>query len=66
MKLLKDITSCYEQTMLVLSTLKHLGYDMSKVSHQVVPGGHCKYVTASDEAGESVFGKLVYDFLSKL
>lgn len=61
-----DIASRYEQTMLVLSTLKHLGYDMSRVSHQVVPGGHCKYVKAIDENGESVFGKLVFAFLSKL
>lgn len=61
-----DIPSRFEQTMLVLSTMKHLGYDMSRVSHQVVHGKHCQYVKACDDNGRSVFGKLVFDFLSAL
>ena len=61
-----DIASRYEQTMLVLSTLRHFKYDMSTVSHQVLEGRHCWYITAKDEAGDSVLGKLVLDFLNKL
>ena len=60
-----DIASRYEQTMLVLSTLKHFKHDMSKVSHQVLEGRHCWYITAKDENGDSVLGKLVLDFLNK-
>jgi len=61
-----DIASRYEQTMLVLSTLRHFKYDMSTVSHQVLAGKHCWYITAKDEAGDSVLGKLVLEFISKL
>ena len=61
-----DIASRYEQTMLVLSTLRHFKHDMSKVSHQVLEGRHCWYITDKDEAGDSVLGKLVLDFLNKL
>ena len=43
-----------------------LGYDMSRVSHQVIHGKHCQYVKAYDDNGQSVFGKLVFDFLSAL
>ena len=61
-----DIPSRYEQTMLVMSTLRHFKHDMSKVSYQVLEGRHCWYITAKDEAGDSVLGKLVLDFLNKL
>ena len=61
-----DMANRYEQTMLVLGTLKHLGYDMSKVSHQVMHGKHCQYVRELDENGESVFGKLALAFFSQL
>ena len=61
-----DIASRYEQTMLVLSTLRHFKYDMSTVSHQVLEGKHCWYITARDEAGDSVLGKLVLEFISRL
>jgi len=61
-----DIANRYEQTMLVLGTMKHLGYDMSKVSHQMMHGKHCKYVTKLDENGESIFGKMTLEFFQKL
>ena len=61
-----DIANRYEQTMLVLGTLKHLGYDMSRVSHQVMHSKHCRYVRELDENGESVFGKLALDYFTTL
>lgn len=61
-----DIPSRYEQTMLVMSTMKHLGYDMSKVSYQVMHSKHTRYVQKLDEDGESVYGKIIYGFLSHL
>lgn len=61
-----DMANRYEQTMLVLGTLKHLGYDMTKVSYQIMHGKHCQYVRELDENGESVFGKLAMAFFSTL
>lgn len=60
-----DIENRYEQTMLVMGTLKHLGYDMSRVSYRVMHGKHCQYVIGLDENGESVFGRITLDFLKK-
>lgn len=60
-----DIPSRYEQTMLVMSTMKHLGYDMSSVSYEVLHGKHCRYIMEKDENGDSVLGKLVLNFLSR-
>ena len=61
-----DMENRYEQTMLVLSTLRHFRYDFSKISHTVMHGKHCSYVGAVDAAGESVFGKLVFDFIERV
>lgn len=61
-----DMENRFEQTMLVLSTLKHFGYDMSKISHTVMHGKHCHYVGAVDGNGESVFGKLAFDFIERV
>ena len=56
----------YEQTMLVLSTLKHFRYDMSKISYEVLHGTHCHQVGAVDENGESVFGKMILSFIQSV
>ena len=61
-----DIANRYEQTMLVLGTLKHLGYDMSRVSYRVMHGKHCQYVRELDEKGESIFGKMTLEFFQSL
>ena len=45
-----DMENRYEQTMLVLSTLKHFRYDLSKVELKVMHGRHCHY-TAYIEGG---------------
>lgn len=58
-----DMKNRYEQTMLVLSTMRHFGYDESKYSCQVMHGTHCKHDTAMDENGESVFGKIICGFI---
>ena len=56
-----DIASRYEQTMLVLSTLKHFGYDQSKIDLKVMHGNHTKY--GVNEKGESIFGVTVYEYI---
>ena len=59
-----DIQNRYEQTMLLLSTLKHFGYE-GLAQLQQMHGGHCAYVKAVDENGDSVFGKLICQFIVK-
>ena len=56
-----DMKNRYEQTMLVLSTLSHYGYE--HYDHVVMHGSHCEYLRKIDESGEPVFGKMIYDFL---
>lgn len=62
----KDMENRYEQTMLVLSTLRHFGYDESKIKYQLMHGKHCEHCPAKDENGDSVFGKIIFDFISSV
>ena len=56
-----DIKNRYEQTMLLLSTLSHFGYQ--NYDHIVMHGKHCEYLHKTDENGRNVFGQMVYDFI---
>ena len=60
-----DMKCRYEQTMLMIATLKHFGYDEEKISLSVQHGTHCHYIHELDENGVSKFGKIVYDFINK-
>ena len=62
----KDMENRYEQTMLVLSTLKHFRYDLSKIKLKVMHGGHCMHCSAKEEDGTSVFGKIIFDYISEV
>ena len=57
-----DMQNRYEQTMLVMSTLKHFGLD-GNAKLQVMHSTHCGYVGKVDENGVSIFGKLISDFI---
>ena len=61
-----DMQNRYEQTVLMMSTLKHFGYDSSKIKLQLIHGGHCEHCWAKDKDGTSVFGKIIFDFISEL
>ena len=58
-----DMENRYEQTQLLVSTLKHFGHIFPKVQLKVMAGRHCSYVDAADGIGESVFGKIIIDFI---
>jgi len=60
-----DMPGRYEQTMLLIHTLKHFEYDEQDTQLLVMHGSHCAYVRALDDVEESVFGKLMLDFISK-
>ena len=57
-----DMQNRYEQTMLLVSTLKHFGHT-ENVQLQVMASTHCAYVGKADEHGESIFGNLVHQFI---
>lgn len=58
-----DMQNRYEQTMLMLSTLKH--FECSSVKIKVMHGAHCEYVRKLDENGKSVFGQIIYEFINE-
>ena len=58
-----DIKNRYEQTVLMLSTLKHFGYAQEKIKFKLLHGTHCAHCSAIEEDGTSVFGKIIYDFI---
>ena len=60
-----DMKNRYEQTQLVLSTLKHFDYDQDTVEYCLMHSTHCRYNAELDENGESVFGKIIADFVEK-
>ncbi len=57
-----DIVNRYEQTMLLMSTLKHFGHT-EHVSLKVMHGKHCAYVKAVDENSNSVLGQIALEFI---
>ena len=59
-----DIENRYEQTMLMLRTLKHFNYDESKIKLKIMEGKHCEYVSKVID-NESVFGKIIYEFIKE-
>lgn len=58
-----DIKNRYEQTMLVLSTMKHFGYE--GYDHILMHGKHTEYVGKFDENEQSIFGQMLYDFIER-
>ena len=60
-----DMENRYEQTMLMVSTLKHFGYDLTKIELEVLSGKHCAIVKQRDESGNNVLGKRIEQFILK-
>jgi hypothetical protein len=60
----RDMKGRYEQTMLMLATLKHCEY--TNYDHVLMHGTHCEYCNKLDENGVTVLGQMVYDFVEKV
>ncbi len=58
-----DMENRYEQTMLLKSTMKHFGLE-KHMNLKVMHGTHCQYV-CQEAGGESIFGKIIYEFILK-
>ncbi len=59
-----DMECRYEQTMLMVATLKHFGYGSDKIKMKVMHGNHCGYIFEPPIHGESAFGKEIFDFIT--
>ncbi|MBQ7573897.1 MAG: alpha/beta hydrolase [Clostridia bacterium] len=57
-----DMENRYEQIQLTVSTMKHFGHDTAL---EVLCGAHCEHVSKLDCNGESVFGKIIYKYITK-
>ena len=60
-----DMVNRFEQTGVLMTALRHFGYDMGKVSYTLMNGKHCAYCKAFTEDGESVFGRMILDFIER-
>jgi len=61
-----DIENRLEQTALMMSTMKHFGYDMSKVHYKLMNSTHCAYRRKFDENNKNELGKVIIEFIKKL
>ena len=60
-----DMPGRYEQTMLMLATLRNFGYDQDKIGLTVIEGRHCEQDKRRDEHGITELSYLVCDFIKK-
>lgn len=61
-----DMKNRPEQTELLLSTMRHFGYDMSKVEKVIIPDStHSSYTSRLDVDGLPIFGKIIADFIKR-
>lgn len=62
-----DMPNRYEQTRLLVSTLKHCKADMSRVFYKCVENsGHCEYLDKRDENGRYIFADMIMEFINKI
>ena len=60
-----DMECRYEQTMLMLATLKHFGYAPEKIGFTLAHGKHCEHDRTTDENGDNLLGKMLFEFIKK-
>ena len=61
----RDMTNRPEQTEVMLTALRHFGYDMDKVEAKKLHGTHCFTSKTTDENGNNMLAVLVGDFIGK-
>lgn len=59
-----DMFNRFEQTQLLMTTLKHFGHG-DKITYKLMHGNHCAYVEAETQDGDGGFGQAVADFILK-
>ncbi|MBQ4075064.1 MAG: alpha/beta hydrolase [Clostridia bacterium] len=61
----QDMKNRYEQTMLVLSTLKHFGHEKN-IHLKVLHGGHCHYVGRAPDGNGLSLGEMAAAFIESI
>ena len=62
-----DMKNRYEQTMLMVSTLRHFGHEEPRVRLRVIEGTtHCSYNKPTREGEPAPFARLVYDYIQSI
>lgn len=61
-----DIDNREEQTYLLIGTMKHFRYDISKVHLAKTHGKHVWYTKAPTENGSSVYGNIIIPFIKSI
>ena len=57
-----DMPNRYEQTMLLISTLRRFGHNDSDTHLKILSGNHCEYFNKTDRNG-SIFGQIIYEYI---
>ena len=60
-----DMVNRREQTDVMMTALRHFGYDMELVSYSLMHGTHTSYCKVWSEDGESLYGRMILDFIQK-
>lgn len=62
----RDMTNRYEQTMLLVQTLKHFSCPPEKIELKIITNsGHCEYHSWKAANGRNYFGEIVRDFIDR-
>ncbi len=59
-----DMVNRYQETMLMISTMKHFEYNKPEL--KVMNGTHCQYVYKLDDNGDSILGKIIVDYINSI
>lgn len=61
-----DMENRYEQTNLLVGTLRHFGCDMSKVIYKCVENStHCSYLNSKEPDGTYTFANMIVSFINR-
>lgn len=60
----RDMANRYEQTLLMMDTLKWNGHE--DIEYYYLHSKHCRYTSRFDENCESILGKKIFDFMKRV
>ncbi len=58
-----DVTNRMLQNQLLVATMQHMEYDMSKVDFRILHGTHCSFLKEKDAFGNQVYVGMVLEFM---
>ena len=61
-----DVENRFEQTQLMVSSIKSFGYDMTKIKLKVMEGLHTAYLNLYDEHKRNIFANILKEFIKEV